>query len=242
MKLVIGEGNCSAVTVSSLSRQFSSAGLEGKLANFSEEEPISCFKETGELKKITGNSPVFVENKFEKGYTMVNRAKIIMSYNKVPYLGDTSYGMRRRLLIVPCDHNYEELPETKIKDLYTKIQEELPAILNRALTALERLRRRGGFLEVEETASIVTEMVHDSDAVQEWFDYYIVPDTENNICFKDAYNNFKNEMELGKDSKLISFRGFCKRLRDICREKKIEIDARKKIIKGYSLNEPEEEF
>jgi P4 family phage/plasmid primase-like protien len=174
IKTVVGENNYSAISISSLDkRPFIAAGLAGKLVNFSEEEPVTVFADTGPLKRITGNAPMYVENKFEKGYNMTNRAKVIMSYNTIPHLGDTSTGMKRRLLVIPFDLNFEVNPEKKIQNLDAKIKSEVPGILNKALVAAKRLIERGGFEIPEETNEIVKGMVYDSSPFEEYFDAYV---------------------------------------------------------------------
>jgi putative DNA primase/helicase len=234
-KMVLGEKNVSSISVADL-KGFNASLLEDKLANIMEEEAPSCFKDTGPLKKVTGNSPITVQRKYENGYSMTNRAKVIMSYNKVPYLGDTTEGMKRRLLVVPFDLNLQEKPEYKIDDLEEKIAGELPGILLKALAGYNRLMERKGFEIPPESKSITEEMVHDSDAVQEWFDTFVeVTGNGDTLTFKDAYDNFKHEMEQGKESRLLSYRAFTKRVRDIARTKKLPVPTRCRKIDGAKL-------
>jgi len=214
MQMLIGKGNYSNTPVSDLHDKFVAVNLEGKLANFSEEEPVSCFKETGMLKRVTGNVEITASNKYEKAFDFLNRAKIIMTYNEFPYLKDTTEGMLRRLLIVPFDLDLKARPEKKIPNIYKKLESELPGILNRILTAFERLQKRDGFEIPAETKALVKGMVYDSDPVIEWFSTFaiVTKDDDDKISLKDAYTCFKEDMEDGKTFGNLSSRGFRKRL------------------------------
>lgn len=214
IRSMVGEGNYSSLEIATITKdQFGMAGLDGKLVNFSEEEPVSCFNETGNLKKVTGNSPIRARNLYESAFEFVNRAKIIMSYNEVPYLSDTSKGMRRRMLVIPFDLNLENNPEAKIENLDDKIKNEMSAIFKRILKAHKRLTENG-FSESSIVDKEVSKMVRDSDAVQEWFnDFCEVTNKEKDtITYKKAFEFFKAENQ--GESKL-TLRGFTKKMKNI---------------------------
>ena len=93
----MGDDNCANISIVSLNQsQFAGASLHGKLVNFSEEEPPECFKETGVFKNITGDGVLSVQYKFGDAFEMRNKAKLVISYNDMPYLADTTKGMLRR--------------------------------------------------------------------------------------------------------------------------------------------------
>lgn len=236
IRKVIGKSNCSDISIKELNRGFSAAGLEGKLVNFCEEEPPECFKETGMFKKATGEGTLRVERKFEQGFEMENRAKIIMTYNEVPRLWDTTEGMQRRLMIVPFDMDLAKNPDKKIENLSEKLDSELSGILNRGLRGLKRFQENG-FTKLSETSDIVKEMVHDSDPVHYWMDEFLfyTKDEEDRVSIDQLYQEFQDEMEAGKESHKLSKRGFTKRLRDIGRKKGLEIERLsidKKVVRG----------
>jgi P4 family phage/plasmid primase-like protien len=165
MKKIIGEKNFSAVSAKKFPDRFTPVAFYGKLANFAEEASKEAFKETDVIKALTGDSDLEVERKFENSFKFRNRAKLVMTYNEVPYLSDRSEGMMRRLLIMPFDVNLTEEKDKLIPDVYKKIQLELPGILNRALAGLARLKANDGFTDVPETREKVKEMHTISDPV-----------------------------------------------------------------------------
>lgn len=201
-RMIFGTSNCSDIEITSLSsNRFAAAGLEGKLVNFCEEEPKSAFSKTGPIKKLTGNTPLSVERKGVDGYSIRNRAKLIMSYNVPPYLGDTSEGMQRRLLIIPFDADLQLMPELKIKDIYAKIREERSGILNIFIAAYQRLLERGDFLELAESRALIHQMVEESDSVFSFVNEHIVTtcDEEHTVPISVCWDLYKENYETKTD-------------------------------------------
>lgn len=218
VRSMVGEGNYSSLEIATIAKdQFGMAGLDGKLVNFSEEEPVSCFSETGNLKKITGDSPIRARNLYESAFEFTNRAKVIMSYNEVPYLSDTSKGMQRRMLVIPFDLNLEETPDAMIENLPSKLKNEMSAIFKRILKAHKRLLENG-FTQSSIVDKEVSKMVRDSDAVQEWFNDFceVTEDSRNRVSYLAAYQLFRSENQ--GESKL-TLRGFTKKMKGLAKPK-----------------------
>jgi P4 family phage/plasmid primase-like protien len=236
-KDIIGHDNFSAIPISGLEKNsFMAASLEGKLANFSEEEPVTAFSDTGALKKITGNSPMYVENKFEKGYNMTNRAKVIMTYNEIPFLKDITEGMKRRLLVIPFDMNTKTHPDRVIQDVSAKIREELPGILNRAIKAAERLLARGHFEKPQESLDIVKGMVYDSSPFEDYYDAYVVVtgDASDKVSCQAL---FKHYAECNGGAGMLTQRGITKKLKEKLKGTKAKYDVYKldeRSFRGFS--------
>lgn len=172
LQLLLGSENCSNIQCSDIPQnRFLAADLEHKLANFSEEEnPKKVFAETSVIKRISGNSPIRIEQKGIAGRSMINRAKLVLSYNEMPYLGDMSQGIKRRLSIIPFDLNLEKNPDKKIDNLMKKIESNIHEVIWWALLGLDSLIQSKGFLKLDETKDEVNEMARQSDPIIEWFD------------------------------------------------------------------------
>ena len=195
---VLGISNCSAIEVSAMGKSFIAAGLENKLANFSEEEDKKCFKETGHLKRISGEGSIWVENKYEKGYQLENKAKIIMTYNEMPFLNDLSKGMKRRLLIIPFDLDLVDNPKKMIPNINAKIKKELPGILNRALAGWKRLQKRGDFPDIHESVAMVKDIEEYSrDNFEDWWINCVeLTDSHKDVlASRDAFHKYQNETD-----------------------------------------------
>jgi len=236
---MIGEENHKSVPISTLNNdQFALANLDEKLANFGEEEPVSCFKETGNLKRITGGTTLTARNPYESSFDFVNKAKIIITYNEMPYLGDTSPGMLRRLVVVPFDLDFTANPEKKIADVLPKIRGELPAILNRIVEKYQKIKKSKELTKSDLVSYEINKMVRDSDPFFEWFEDYveITKNAGAKVAVSTAYESYQQVMELGKnEAHKISEKGFKKKMRRMVKkgvqEKVVFING--KSVRGY---------
>ncbi|MHC4183167.1 MAG: DNA primase family protein [Planctomycetota bacterium] len=146
LRAFIGEDNCTSITLQSLSsNRFASSELYGKLVNLYPDLPTALVKDTGPLKALTGGDAIPAERKFERGFTFVNKAKLIFSANKPPVIDDEGYAIWRRAVIIEFPNKFEG--ENRDPDLLDKltVPEELSGLLNLAVEKLRILRERGDF-------------------------------------------------------------------------------------------------
>jgi len=214
---IMGEENTSAVPLTSLSKDvFAMADMHGKLINVSEEEPPSCFKETGVFKNLTGNNYVRAQKKFKSPFKMLSRAKIVISYNELPFISDTSTGMRRRLLIVPFDLNLENNPSKVNTNIKDDLSSELPGIFNRALEGWKRLEKQRGFSESESVKAAVKEIIEGSSSFYLWLNECVDETNNHNDVVKtsDAFNSYVNFMTDNNERNSMGRRKFTQELKN----------------------------
>lgn len=246
MKMVIGTNNCEAISLAAMGQnRFLAHKLFKSMVNFCEEEPKSVFTETGPFKKITGNSPMFAEEKNKTGFSFVNKSKIIISYNEMPFLGDETTGMRRRLLILPCEQDFESYSDRKILNVLEKISEELPGIIERCVTAYKRLSARGHFKINEETKDRFNEMRMASNPVYAWWCENIdinlgnQPGYGTKLYTDDLWLKFKLDTENKSFSKDGFMRKIASTLREANKANKISLNIQRdnsgKFIKDIRL-------
>lgn len=145
LKALIGTGNYSTLSIRQIiGDKFSSADLDGKIANFSEETSPEELSDSGPFKNLTGDGELLAQKKYGDPYSFRNRAKLIMTYNEVPILKDLSPGMLSRPIIIPFK---KDLTDESLQDrnLKKKLLAELPGIFNFALRGWERLEEQEGF-------------------------------------------------------------------------------------------------
>ena len=173
---LIGGDNCSYVSLESITKErFAAFSLVNKLVNFCSEEPKEAFANTGAIKKITGGDAIMVEEKHKGAFGYENIAKLVISYNKMPFFPDDSTGMKRRIILIPCDMNFEEQPNKKIEKPEKRIRDhEQPAVLRRCIEAYRKVIERGEFTSVEEGTQRVEEMVVESDPVKKFITEHVV--------------------------------------------------------------------
>lgn len=230
-----GVQNSSSISIAeTATNRFLLGSMAHKLVNFSEEEPKKLFAETGQFKKMTGGSPIFAEKKGKQGYQTENRTKLIMSYNEMPYLPDASVGMRRRLLIIPFDLNFEKNPGMKKLRIKEKLSDEMSGILNNAIAGLRRLIANGKFTEVPESDRKINEMINSSDSVRSWFDEEIIYTKDpNDKKFTDSlYASYSNY--LGTNNPRTSKARFMKKIKLIFQERGYNYENKTSTIDGLN--------
>lgn len=145
LKALIGNGNYSTLSIRQIiSDKFSSADLDGKIANFSEETSPEELSDSGPFKNLTGDGELLAQKKYGDPYSFRNRAKLIMTYNEVPELRDLSPGMLSRPIIVPWKKDLTK-DESQDKKLKEKLFAELSGIFNWAYAGWERLEKNEAF-------------------------------------------------------------------------------------------------
>lgn len=192
LKELTGRGNYSVVPLQTIStNNFFMPEIENKLVNISEEEPATCFKDTGIFKNLTGNNAVQANKKFGAPYKFLSKAKLVITYNEMPYISDTSVGMKRRLLIVPFDLDLENNPEAVDVKIMEKLRGELSGIFNMALEGYYRLEKRGAFSKAIAIDEAVSD-TFDFNTFDLWYEETITEseDLEAHVTCKDVYESY----------------------------------------------------
>ncbi|MGE0537445.1 MAG: phage/plasmid primase, P4 family [Pirellulales bacterium] len=152
---MLGADNVSHVSLDRFGAEFHLSSLDGKLANMSSDlNHVDSFAE-GVLKQLTSGEPLQVNVKFRNPYAMRTTAKLIFGTNELPTINDRSDGVWRRLIAMPFNVRFTErsaAPGQESRDQIqadtertTRLQRELPGILNWALAGLRRLLAQDGF-------------------------------------------------------------------------------------------------
>lgn len=168
MVALIGPENCSHVPLESFGERFALEGTVGKLLNSAPE--ISALDKNAEesLKAVTGADRVGVTRKYRDTLFTHMTARLMFSTNAVPLFEDGSDGLRRRLIIVPFNH---QVPQAQWDpQLPDKLYRELPGIFNRALAGLARLRARGSFAIPAASIAFLDRHMLESDPIKMFLD------------------------------------------------------------------------
>ena len=158
IKQLLGESNISALALEELGQRFKTAELFGKLANIGDDIGDKFIDDDSIFKKLVTGEAINVERKGRDPFNFNNYAKFLFSTNKMPRIKDTSYGLKRRLIIVPFDAQFEKsAPEYDafIKDkLLTKSAIEY--LLRLGIEGLKRVLENG-FTTVEKVTKALEE-------------------------------------------------------------------------------------
>ncbi len=148
IKAMFGVENISVVELTEMGDMQKCALMDSKLINISSDSKKNGL-DTSAFKKIVTGEPVLGKYLFKDIYTIEKLPKLIIATNKLPYnSGDNSFGLYRRLLLVPFTRIITE--DEKDYELESKvIINELPAILNFAIQGMLRLNEQGKFTEAK---------------------------------------------------------------------------------------------
>lgn len=124
--------------------RFAMGSLLGKLLFLDDDVRAGARLPDGILKTISEAKEVTGENKYKPSFNFTVRTVPMLLCNNIPSLADVSYGMLRRLMVIPFDRTFNE--EERDASLFEKIwSKEMSGVLNRALQGYARVVKRQGF-------------------------------------------------------------------------------------------------
>lgn len=195
LKALIGSGNYSTLSIRQIiNDKFSSADLDGKIANFSEETSPEELSDSGPFKNLTGDGELLAQKKYGDPYSFRNRAKLIMTYNEVPMLKDLSPGMLSRPIIIPWKKDLTA-PGSQDRNLKGKLLAELPGIFNFALRGWERLEAQGDFTTSSKSSDSLLEIESASCSATRWVQeqvYFLPNETGKTYDARGLYTAYKS--------------------------------------------------
>jgi P4 family phage/plasmid primase-like protien len=122
-----GRNNVSSVQLEKLStktERFSSSQLQHKLANIDADSGTEYLTDTGVLKSLTGGDLIQAERKGKDPFQFVNYAKLLFSTNKLPKFSDNSYGLERRLIVIPFEKEFKDGQHKEMMEFYNRQRKE----------------------------------------------------------------------------------------------------------------------
>ena len=122
---VLGEENVSHVDLKEIAgNRFGKSELYGKLANIADDCSSSYLEDISVMKRLTGESYTSIEFKGQNSFSAKINTKMIMSYNTIPQMNDTTDGLTRRLVIIPLNavfkknnNNYDPFIGEKLRKI-----------------------------------------------------------------------------------------------------------------------------
>lgn len=170
----LGKENTVALSLHKLEQdKFAAARLMGKLANVCPDLPTAHLSSTSMFKALTGGDVVQGEFKFKDSFEFEPFVKLIFSANKPPQSDDDTHGFFRRWLVIPFTRSFEEKAEgTRSRgelDAELAQPEELSGVLNKALLALQTIRKQG-FTETDSMRQAWDEFRAATDSLSVWLD------------------------------------------------------------------------
>jgi putative DNA primase/helicase len=172
--------------------RFAMASLFGKLMLLDDDVNASTRLPDGFLKTISEGKVVTGEEKYKSPFNFRVHALPVLLCNSVPSLTDLSFGMQRRLMVLPFDKKF--VGKGKDATLFDRIwASELPGVLNRALEGLGRLRQRStGFQLPTDVKAANKKFLSDGNPVPSFIDECCTEDIIGGIYLADFYVRYQS--------------------------------------------------
>lgn len=217
---LLGEENVSHVDLKEIAgNRFGKSELYGKLANIADDCSASYLDDTSVMKRITGESYTSIEFKNQNSFSAKINTKMILSYNTIPRMNDTTDGLTRRLVIIPLNavfkkekKNYDPFISEKLKK-----KENLEYVLYKSIQAINKVLKEKEFTVPEQIKKATEEYVRENNPVANFlYEVYENEDISSTTCGElytafDVWrkeNKFKGEMSLtrfGKEMKKLGY-------------------------------------
>lgn len=245
LKNLTGHDNYSAVSMGELTRSENTRLLlENKLFNVSSETGANSIYAGEIFKAMVAGDEITVKKFYVGTYSIVNKAKLILSCNEAPHLGESNHAMFRRIIMVPFEATFSDKDGTKDPYILDKLLKERAGIFIKCMKAYKAMKKRGSFSHSEVAEAQKEKFMEESDTVKTWFlDTYAVvsPDGEEYAVKSDVYQEYTNacKMELGiKPKSSIQFfrqlRKFIKDLDGRTKNKHLNDGSKPKAIFGIT--------
>lgn len=190
---LFGEDNVCSFNINSLcdDKGYSRAMIKNKLLNYSSDFGGKIFS-NGIFKQLASGEPVEARRLYKEPEIIRSYARLAFNCNSMPSSTDTSFGFRRRLLIVPFNVKIEK--NKADPDLAKKLKAELPGILVWAIQGLERFIRNGKKLSHSVTLDDLEQAYkEDTDNVVMFLERKgYKPDKQNTTGLNTLFNEYKN--------------------------------------------------
>ena len=159
----LGKHNTSSESLERLlNKQFAIASLYQKLANIDADVSGDILiKNTGIIKKLTGNDESPGEFKYKTPFKFRNFAKLIFSCNEIPQTNDMTDAFFRRLIIINFTQQF--LAERDNPHILDELctEEEFSGLLNELLKRLPRIINQGIRATTNETMRETVREIHE---------------------------------------------------------------------------------
>lgn len=127
--------------------------LDKTVASFSDERMSVRAKQfVSTLLRITGEDPITVHIKFQPDWSGQLGTRLMLMSNELPPLPDSSGAIVGRVILLHMKESFLGREDTA---LVKKLEEELPGILNWSLDGLDRLTKRGHFLQPDSGSKLL---------------------------------------------------------------------------------------
>ncbi len=240
---LIGESNCSTLSLSDMSQRFGKEHIVGKKVNIATENDLILTKSsvnTQFLKNVSSGEDIYVEQKGKDMIQHVATTKMLFALNNMPQVSDTSDAFSRRLVIVHFEQKFSLNPKNDMEkqanvNLKHELVEELDGILNFALEGLGRLKDNNfQFTIPEESEAYLEEYQVDNNHIAEFLnDIDVVSSRDDRICQDDIFEEYLKWAEKANYKRTLAKRSAFKKMKIELQRRGIRINTKPSNGKTY---------
>lgn len=168
LQMAAGEDNFSTTKLEKFGSQNDLQLMEGKLFNISEEISHKEMRLTEALKDLSSGNTMTVKLMWHQPYKIKNKAKIILTANKLPETTDMSFAFFERMIIVPFRQKF--VGDKKDPYLAEKFKLELPGIFNLFLEGYKRLKKISRFSQSQKIDDEKAEYAMENNPLAPWWE------------------------------------------------------------------------
>lgn len=214
LSFTVGADNCSFVSMGKISDPNQAFQLLNKQLNISEETPSGALLESDTFKQASAGGQIQMKKLYKDIFTVPNGAKFIFASNHSPQIKDGSYGMMRRLILIPFNQVFKGAG-VKL-GLKEDLKREAPGFFNMLVKAYKDLKNRGDFKIPKKHQDLLKEVSENSNPILSWFNerIEILDDLEaSHLTTRELFEDYKEYALTELDHRYpITFQSFAKRL------------------------------
>lgn len=258
LEMLIGSESVSNVSLEQLnntSNRFALQNLPNKLVNIAGENDAKNNKaNTRQIKNLTGDDVLNVEEKYKASYNIKLFMKLLFSLNNMFYTDDYSEAYYSRLFILPFNVIfYEKRLDGELEPrknyinphLKKELIEELDGIFLWAMEGLKRLREQGYVLSRSQVCEKALEDYKlDHNPMPQFIEKFVAnanPDIDNNTLRSDFRPVFEKWLSANDRENRITKKSFWNTFNaELTRQGRPKTDVRevngKEYVRNYKLN------
>lgn len=185
----VGQENYSTAPLKALvENRFAKSSLLNKHLNACGDIDADFFKESAELKGLTGGDTVFAEFKGENGFSFENFARLLFSANKLPKFKDDTEAIGTRMLFLEMPYKPTREDVDKLVSSY---KEESELLIAYCIKSFIQALKNEKFTECKRSLEIKEEWSKSSNNVSEFASECCKFDSEYTYSIKKTYLAYK---------------------------------------------------
>ena len=167
LRELVGRDNSTSISISSMKKENYRYAMMHKMFNACDETPSDGFLDSSIFKQMVAGDEIEVRRLYQDPIMWKCTTKLIFNCNELPVMKDFSYGMKRRLLIIPFRATFSDEKGNKDPMILDKIlNSEKSNIFKKCLDAFREVKeKRYAFTMPSVVVEEVEEYTNSSDHV-----------------------------------------------------------------------------